>query len=69
MLQPSSHGNDDQIAVLDSGKVVEFGSPLSLLDKGEIFATMVHALGEVAASAIRKKAVQTSGQEGHTSSN
>ena len=47
----------DRIVILDKGKVVEAGSPLSLLDNENGFLNhMVQSMGTDAAAVLRKKA-------------
>lgn len=49
----------DVIAVMDSGRIVDFGSPHELLKRGDgLLARLVGAMGDETAAALRKDAAE-----------
>ena len=46
----------DRLAILDSGRVVEAGSPAELVRQNGAFASLVASMGEAGADILRKLA-------------
>jgi ABC-type multidrug transport system fused ATPase/permease subunit len=46
----------DFVLVMDNGRAVEFGSPVSLLEKEGAFSELVDATGEESAASLRAMA-------------